>query len=155
MRVVMAVAHPYLEAIEALYRAAPEAEMVNVSEDPYAYWALVSRLWHTGDPFVLVEHDIVLRPDTIERLSDCVHQWCAFTYLQAPGEPVSGLGCVKFIPTVPLHLEAGWGDPIWQNVDATVAGLLHAAGWRVHEHKPPLRHLNPKVIALQEGENNV
>jgi hypothetical protein len=143
----LAIAYP--EAIMALFRADPLAEIVSVAGNPYAYWSVFTSLWREGRPFIIVEHDIVVTAQVLDDLASCGGKWCAFTYHEEIGEPVSGLGCTKFVPTIPLYLEAGWGDPIWQNVDTTVAGLLQAAGWRVHEHGPWLRHLNPKVATMQ------
>jgi hypothetical protein len=149
----MAFADLHQEAITALVRAHPNAEFIDVGGDPYNYWRLFTHLWDGGRPFILVEHDIVVRPDTVFDLESCGTPWCAYTYHEAPGEPVSGLGCAKFHPSWgPLDL-GGMPEPIWQNVDTTVAGLMHQHGWQVHEHGPWLRHLNPRVAAQQESRN--
>jgi len=147
----LAVAHP--EAIMALFRAAPDAEVVSVGGSPYAYWSVIASLWFHGEPFIIVEHDIVVTAQALDDLASCGSPWCAFVYHEEIGEPVSGMGCTKIVPKMGMALDlAGMPDPVWQNVDTTVAGILQAAGWTVHEHGPWLRHLNPKVASMQTSE---
>ena len=154
IRVVMPIAVTYPEAIKALVKWVAPAELVNVTGDDYAYWDLFLRLWREGKPFIIVEHDIVIRPDTVSDLANCGAPWCAYTYHEEIGEPVTGMGCTKFEPRGrALHTEDLFHDTIWQNVDTTVAGLLTELGWKVHEHGPWLRHLNPRVAAMQESRN--
>lgn len=139
----MPIAEWYDEAIGAL---PGEAELEEVSGDPFAYWRLIRGLWATGEPFIVVEHDIVIRDDTLAELEACPHRWCAFLYHEAPGEPVSGLGCAKLTPDGSRFpdIEVQWG-----NVDYEVAEQLRARGMTVHEHGPWLRHLNPRVADYQ------
>ena len=151
VRVVMPFAIPYGEAIKALLHWAPDAEVISVAYNDYAYWELFCRLWRDGQPFIIVEHDIVIRKDTIRSLADCEASWCAYVYHQAPGNPVSGLGCTKFVPSGALHYTPP--EPVWQNVDSVVTGAMRKLGWEVHEHGSWLRHLNPRVAAQQESRN--
>lgn len=145
----MPIAIVYPEAIKSLLTWQPDADLVSVAASPYAYWALFVRLWREGRPFVIVEHDIVIGWETIRNLEDCDSPWCAATYHEAPGKPVSGLGCTKLVPSEGVPFDT-FPEQIWQNVDTTVAGLLHTAGWTVHEHGPWLRHLNPRVAEQQK-----
>jgi hypothetical protein len=56
-------------------------------------------LWSEGESFIVVEHDIVVRADTLEELENCPCEWCSFgaPYL---GHVYHGLGCVKFSDTL-------------------------------------------------------
>lgn len=149
----MAMALPYPEAVAAFVKYTHPGILRFVNNDAHDYWRLWKRLWMEGEPFILVEHDIVVTRWALDDLTACPERWCAFLYHEEVGEPVSGLGCTKFVPDPSVSLDlGGLPDPIWQNVDATVAGLLHAAGWQVHEHGPWLRHLNPKVASMQTSE---
>lgn len=80
---------------EALEETGWPWEEVDVSGDDDAYFRLFQRLWHEGEGWVNVEHDVLVRPDTLAELADCPHDWCA-----APIPYLSnrryGLGCVKF-----------------------------------------------------------
>ena len=149
----MPVAKLFPEAIKELFQHHPDAELAWVGDNPYAYWSLFVQLWKENKPFVIVEHDIVIGDMTIRNLEDCDSRWCAATYHEAPGEPVSGLGCTKLVPSGDVGFST-FPEQVWQNVDTTVAGLLTTAGWRVHEHGPWLRHLNPRVAAQQEARND-
>ncbi len=141
----MAWATRYPEARDALRVAHPGFEEVYVGDDARAYGRLVQRLWAEGDGFILVEQDIVVRPDTIASLIRCPFDWCGYPYLETPrSEPVTGLGCTKFgagiIRAFRRPLE--WDPvPVWQNVDVHLAGVLAASGFREHRHAPPVRHL--------------
>lgn len=146
MKVVMPVATIHHEARAALLAATSRPLFMDVSASAHDYGRLVNWLWaeHTG--FILVEHDIVVRPDTIAELQACPELWCGFPYLEARGEPVTGLGCTKFsrklVRSVPPPIEP---NTIWQNVDANVGPRLRALGFEIHRHMPPVRHLNPRV----------
>jgi hypothetical protein len=148
VKVIMPVAIDCPEAVKALLRSEGHHQitLVPVYYSEYDYWDLFLSLWDEGEPFVLVEHDIVVRPSTIQRLEDCPEPWCGFVYHEAPGEPVAGLGCTKFTPTFDLPVL----EPlVWQNVDSAVSGIMRNHGLVRHDHHPWLRHLNPTVAAYQ------
>lgn len=149
MKVIMPQAIDYPEAVKALLQSAGRHTFTfePVGHDSHAYWNLFLDLWDEGEPFVIVEHDIVVRPSTIQRLENCPALWCGFVYHEAPGEPVAGLGCTKFVPSFEIKYA---GPPlVWQNVDSAVTGLMTAGGLVRHDHVPWLRHLNPTVAAYQ------
>lgn len=136
----------YPEAVRALRVATMRPILVDVSCDEYAYGRLINLLWEKGDGFIIVEHDVVVRPDTIRELEDCPEPYCGFPYHEAKGWPVLGLGCTKISAEVvqAVHLT---GEPmLWQNIDATVPPAIRAVGYTQHQHWPWLRHLNPRVV---------
>lgn len=60
----------------------PRYERMNGALDAeYAYDRLIRRLWSEGQPFVLVEHDILPWPGAVQQLWECDRPWCAFQYL--------------------------------------------------------------------------
>ena len=150
MKVVMPIGGPvvYTEAIAALTKAYRGARFETLWA-PFDYWQLLDVLWHRGESFVLIEHDIVVTPAVIGSLARCREPWCAFPYLQLPGNPVTGLGCTKFSARL-LHaidpFAKGPTHVIWQNVDYELCSRLRAAGYENHVHQPPVRHLNPKAV---------
>jgi hypothetical protein len=64
-----------------------------------AYWELLNGLWSKRQSFIVVEHDIVVRANTLVELENCPYEWCSFG---APyfGGVYHGLGCVKFSDTL-------------------------------------------------------
>lgn len=152
MRVVMPVAIEYPEAIEALLATTDGLLSGIVARidpgDPFAYWNLMHALWDSGDGFIVVEHDIVVRPGVITNLARCRRAWCAYPYVQVPGEPVTGLGCTKFSALVTSTVDpfAGVEPQIWQNVDYAICSRVRAF-FEEHRHALPVGHLNPKAVA--------
>ncbi len=134
----------YPTAAHALRCAMPDAELVFVGDDDYAYARLVEALW--GESFILVEHDIVVGPDTLRELIDCPEPWCGFPYLEEPASnPVTGLGCTKLDARL-MDVPPWDMTPTWGNVDASLIGRIRDERGNVeHRHGPALDHLNPRV----------
>lgn len=133
--------HP--EAREALASEGPH--YIDVSRDDYAYWRLFRTLWMGGRPFTIVEHDVVVRPDSIAELDACPERWCAFRVTTGEGW-VCTLGCVRFRPSGSWPVTEG---ARWQDLDWTLEAALVKAGWQKHVHEPILDHVNPGVIHLR------
>src|ERR1035437_668772 len=53
-------------------------EPFDVSASDDAYWKLLRVLWGDGKTFIIIEHDIVIRPGTLRQLAGCVSHWCCF-----------------------------------------------------------------------------
>jgi hypothetical protein len=116
---------------------------VNVDYE-FAYWSLTKWLWEDSEPFVLVEHDVLVRPDTIPELEACPERWCAFSIWMGEGT-VATFGCVRFRP------HGRWpvpGPVEWQGLDMATEYALTGLGWTKHVHGPVLGHLNPNVVEL-------
>ena len=45
-----------------------------------AYWKLVNDLWNKGEDFIVVEQDIVVRPDVIPSFDSCHFPFCVANY---------------------------------------------------------------------------
>lgn len=118
----------------------------DVSGDPYAYGRMIERLWRRAISFVIVEHDVLVRPDTLPDLLSCRHPWCAYSVWMGEGE-VATFGCVRFAASI---LEEPWLVPAtdWQRLDAAVEAWLVGKGHVKHVHYPALAHLNPGVVEL-------
>lgn len=95
MRVIVPHVEITPECDNALWAYAPTAERIDVGHDDEAYWRLLNRLWHTGQSFLLIEHDVVIGPDTVAEMTGCPKEWCAASYPYI--STVSyGLACTKF-----------------------------------------------------------
>src|SRR6267378_3682739 len=72
-----------------------DVAFVDVSGSDEAYWELLASLWSKGRTFVIVEQDVIVRPDSLDELLACHHPWCSF---QVPyvGKLYAGLSCEKF-----------------------------------------------------------
>lgn len=148
------VALPYVpplrpEVADAL--AGWDVAFVDVSGSDTAYWELLSQLWRKGKTFIVVEQDIVVRPDSLSELEECHRPWCSF---QVPyvGKVYAGLSCAKFsaalIGRYPTALDrigkrsdADHPPAHWCRLDSWLQSLLNHGGEEMHVHGPPLEHL--------------
>lgn len=105
-RIVVPFTAVHKDTRAALEPYGKRVEYVNVA-DRGAYWGLFRDLWAEGRDFVVVEHDTVPRPATIERFDRCRQSWCACSYTWRPRprytwmtdrstKVIKGLGCVRF-----------------------------------------------------------
>lgn len=137
------------------------AEWVYVASSSNAYYAALSRWWADGDTFLVVEHDVVCRPDVIAEAAECPEPWCIWGYDPYCHEECreawrNALGCTRFraelMVAVPDALSSvppsGWD---WHNVCDGLGNNLRAAGFTHHWHGPPVRHhrgvQNPMMVA--------
>jgi len=106
----------------------------------FAYDRLIRTLWAEGQPFIIVEHDILPWPGALRELWECECAWGAFPYYIF-GQFRTQLGCTKFdpaklgacpLPDEPVH---------WSRLDwAIITGLLDRETG--HLHQPAVTHLN-------------
>lgn len=133
-----------------------EAHYVGGSDD--AYWGLLRKLWLERETFCIVEHDVVLRGNTLAELEACESPWCAFPVPYMDGE-YAGLACVKFdaflIASAPQALDdvalmenAQHPRKHWCMVDAWLQGsVLPRTRLSRHVHQPALRHVRPDGLS--------
>ncbi len=152
MQIYIPYTHPCEEVITAVVDAGYEPNPVDVSESDDAYFELLRHLWSVGDSFGIVEHDVVVRDDSLTILEECESPWCAFTFEYARN-PIPGLGCVKFTadiiarnPTAMDEVAAMWDETHlprhWCRLDAWLQQhVLPDHGEKQCVHTPPLRHL--------------
>ena len=101
--------------------------------------------------FIIVEHDIVVEPDSLKELELCASPWCSFRMEYfVMGYP--GLGCAKFtgnfIKSYPNAIDrvGSMSDPRhpprhWCRVDGWLSQVLYGAGAEQHVHDTLLRHI--------------
>lgn len=110
-----------------------EAEWVRMHE-PNDYALLIARLWDEGDPFLIVEHDVILWRGAAEQVWECEHPFCGYD---------GSLQCTKVEParlgTCPID-----SGTSWYHVDGQMLRRLRARGFDFHDHCPS----SPAVINL-------
>lgn len=136
----MQVHVPYTRLDPVCVASVGEAVYHEMGADPYAYWRLVRGLWQAGEPFILVEHDIEVRPETLTGLADCERPWCVASYRHPAGWWLIGLGCTKLDPSRLPVLD--WSEPVhWSVLDVTLGKWL-APDAEPHQHGE-VEHRNP------------
>lgn len=153
--------------LESVRRHAPGADMVDVTGDEFAYWREISARWTGAEDLIVVEHDMLIGPDTVPSLSSCQADWCAFGYDIFGCKRIEhALGCTKFsaalqraVPAETVaalfsHCEHCRGDGCWWHLDNYLAAALAAAGFGPHVHGD-VAHLHdygpPGTIPLSDG----
>jgi hypothetical protein len=155
-----AIVQPYTrlrpEVVQAL--TGWDVAFVDVSGSDEAYWQLLADLWSKAQTFVIVEHDILVRPDSLDELVECHEPWCSF---QVPyvGRLYAGLSCAKFsaglIARYPdaLDIVGEIDEPPehprrhWCRLDSWLQShVLNPGGEIMHVHGPPLGHLRDDAV---------
>lgn len=134
-----------LRATGALY----ETHFVGGAQDDYC--TLLTGLWEAGASFVVVEHDIVVRPDTVSELAECPYGWCSFAYPYLDGL-YPGLGCSKFEAQLLAQIPGAMAEVAlmsnrdheprhWCTIDAWLRIVLQRRLVTQHVHYPPVGHI--------------
>ena len=153
------------ETIVALGNSDIPYEMVArpITDDEGYFYAL-AEAWtptpdHLAEPFILVEHDIIVRPETLRELRDCPEDWCAAPYPYLDKPLAWGMGCVKFSDR--LIVRNPWifrefendGDALhparhWCSLDSHIWNALTERGETRHDHAgPALGHIGGATSA--------
>jgi hypothetical protein len=82
-----------------------------------SYCELLRDLWHEGKSFIIVEHDIVVTPNTIPELAACENEWCAMAFPYRGEEKAWSLACTKFSASL-IAREPGLMEEVGQMSDA-------------------------------------
>lgn len=124
-----------------------------VGDSDSAYWELLKELWTPTHDLCVVEHDIVVKRDTIALFEICPEPWCAAPYNFLGRGSYMGLGCVRFrselIAKTPElidqvgEMESGPLHPKrhWCSLDSFLQTRLRWLGFKVCEH-PPVQHMH-------------
>lgn len=150
----MKVVVPYTEiahgVLAALEKTGYTWTLRYTGDSDEAYWRLLDELWHGGESFVIVEHDVVVRRDSLAELEACGHLWCAFGVPYFVGV-YPGMACVKFglellrrnpqaIERIAAMADATHPPKHWCRLDGWLRNLLQTSGEVQHVHGPPLEH---------------
>lgn len=168
MRVIV----PYTQQCEAATVALEkwctyDVEYVDVSSSNERYFEVLRDAWHDGKSFIVIEHDIEIRSDTIASLTKCKHAWCAFPYAMGPAGYETALGCTKFhtslMKKIPHFMdEVGdfidpWCPPRdWRRLDCRIFEVMtQRYNISQHRHEPHVHHHNPTKRVPLEIESNL
>lgn len=114
------------------------------------YYDLMADLWRSQRDVIIVEHDVIVRPDSLAELDACARDWCAFPTPYLQGD-YAGLSCTKFSGQL-MRLVSGAVDRAglmsndkhpprhWCTLDAFLRVQLMRSGMVQHRHEPALGH---------------
>ena len=165
-RVLFCPVSPHPAAVAALEAYAPQAEVVDVSGDNYAYWNAIRERWTGERDLVIIEQDIEIGPDTIRTMEQCAQDWCCYAYpiFRSRVRLRVGLGCVKISAAAQRKVPAekiaeGFGTcaacrgkGCWWHLDGRIAHMLKRAGFFPHVHGDVTHH-HDYDAGMVEGEN--
>lgn len=140
--------------MNALARYAPQAEIIDVTGDNYAYWREISARWTGERDLVIVEQDVEVSEDTIASLAACEQDWCCYAYpiFRTKVRLRVGLGCTKISAAAQHRVTAtavaeGFelcaqckGQGCWWHLDGRVAAMLKRGGFFPHVHGDVIHH---------------
>lgn len=111
----------------------------------FGYGNLFAGLWDQGEPFVIVEYDIVPWPGAVQALIDCPEPWCTNRYPLHRGNVALSFGIGKYVPTGEAPAE--WSRVPWHLLDGSVIPFLNKLFGHSHVHEPPCAHCRREVAA--------
>lgn len=167
-RVLCCTAQPHPAAAAALAAHVPQAEVVDVTGDNYAYWREISARW-TGDAdLVVIEQDIEVGEGTVAELAACDQDWCVFAYpiFRTRVRLRVGLGCTKVSAAAQRKVSAAAvaegfglcaqcrGKGCWWHLDGRIATMLKRGGFFPHVHGDVVHH-HDYGAAGEGGEDGV
>jgi hypothetical protein len=161
MRVCFFFSSIWPEAYELLRAHAPGAEEVWTGGDDYQYWRETAARWGQDD-LVTVEGDIGIHEKVIPEFTACPEPWCCYSYQVGSYMCTTGGGCRKLsLPAQQAVTLADIAYPVrdigecpecaalcWRHLDTRITSALMRAGFRVHVHEPPVRHLRMETRSV-------
>ena len=135
---------------EALDATGIAWEAIDVSGSDSSYWELLDSLWTAGETFIVVEHDVIVRPDTLDYLRYCPQSdVCTYPIPYFWSPQAVGMACNKFGSTfIARHPDlmaqaAEMSDEQhppkhWCRQDQWIQTLIRPEVY--HVHLPPLAH---------------
>ena len=149
----------------ALAEYAPQAELVDVTGDNYAYWNAIRERWTGVRDLIIIEQDIEIGPHTVGVMERCKQDWCCHAYpiFRTRVRLRVGLGCIKISAVaqrkIPVEkIAEGFdkcascrGEGCWWHLDGRVAHMLKRAGYFPHVHGDVTHH-HDYDTGMVEGE---
>lgn len=105
---------------------------------PLSYGRLFTDLWEGGEPFVIVEWDIIPWPGAVQALLDCPKPWCTYRYPLHRGKLAKSFGIGKYCPSG--SAPSNWTSTEWRLLDGAVLPVVQFRLGRQHVHEPPVAH---------------
>lgn len=140
--------------VEALADAREGFECVYVGDTDTEYFDLLRDVWAWGEDFAIVEHDVVVNPDTLQGFRDCPRLWCSAGYRYLRSSSYHGNGCVRYrrevMQAFPDVLEAAgeYSDAVhhkqhYCSLDSAMQRALRSRGVRRCEEHGTVFHPSP------------
>jgi hypothetical protein len=154
-RVLCCPVQPYPEAMHALMRYAPQADVVPLAEDDkFGYWREIRKRWTGERDLIIIEQDIEIADGVIESLQECDQDWCCYAYpiFRRQIRLRVGLGCTKISAAAQRLVGAreiaeGFelcaackGAGCWWHLDGRITQLLKHRGLTPHVHGDVIHH---------------
>lgn len=116
-----------------------EAEWIKMYE-PNSYALLINRLWNEGEPFIILEHDVIVWRGAMEHIWECKNPICGFD---------GTMQCTKIIPSGECPVDP---NTYWMYVDkAILDGFYFGRNITYCDHifsTAPIINLNKQNILL-------
>lgn len=144
----MVITLPHTKVISKVVNPLKEFELeqyIMLSNDSYA--SMMQLMWDRKEPFINVEHDVVVTQERIQEIWNCPRDWCSYGYTKE--DKFAELtcvyfGCVKFnrgiIEAIP-HVWEEMVDRNWWVIDCYFTQYARSHGLKVHQHFPHVEHL--------------
>lgn len=137
------------EGLKSTGRKWEEVFVGNSDED---YWGVLAVLWAKRETFCVVEHDVLVRHDTLDELENCPEAMCAFPVPYFWSPVAVSLACVKFSAEVIARhpdlmqrvgemSDEGHPPRHWCRLDMWIQMLIRPDAF--HAHYPVLEHYRP------------
>lgn len=149
---------PFTVVHESTVEGAPEdAEWIDVSESPIAYWSALCDFWQPWN-LTIIEHDVQARPEVFTEFDACPEPWCHFKYSNHTEENAKAwewgiLGCTRFrkelieaAPNAMTDIEPRHRD--WHYTSTGLGINLREAGFEPHVHGVVNHH---RMMDLREA----
>lgn len=165
-RVLCCTVSPHEAAMAALEQYAPQAELLDVIGDNYAYWNAIADRWTGERDLIIVEQDIEIGPDTITTMEQCAQDWCCYAYpiFRTKVRLRVGLGCIKISAAAQRKISVGKiaegfetcaacrGKGCWWHLDGRIAAMLKRAGFFPHVHGDVIHHHDYETGMVEGSE---
>lgn len=127
-------------------------------DDHYAYPKLIAEYWRKKQDFVVLEPDIVIRPDVVANILHCDCGYGAYPY-EWTTNVGPALGCTwfrkEFIRAYPDAMEKVLERQVtWRQLDVVLMRhiLAREHGMQPHVHLPPVQHKNEAKKLLPDAD---
>lgn len=154
MKIIIPYAGEFpVQAVAAVTQLSMAPTTWNVGDSDTAYFDLLSRLWSEREPFIVVEHDIIVTEAAIAGLIECPQPWCSCPYPWY-NSTLTGLGCTKFDLSIMQDFPSLFDEVAkihtdmhpakhWCSIDGRIRQYMGQHQRNDHLHDTPVGHLLP------------
>lgn len=154
VQILCCTVSPHEKAMEALAKYAPQAEVIDVTGDNYAYWDNIRERWTGERDLIIIEQDIEITEATISSMESCSQDWCCYAYpiFRTKIRLRVGLGCIRISAAAqrkitPEKIAESFtdcaqcrGKGCWWHLDGRIATMLKRGGFFPHVHGDVIHH---------------